>query len=116
MTFIRAADEDTYQRGGDEVKPHTALVEYQAPQDLQTALNLGISETGQGQEGLLKILDQVLRYSVNTWHQGFLDKLYASTNAPGVASELILAVLNTNVHVYQVSPALTVIEKYTAKR
>jgi len=30
-------------------------------------------------------------------------------------SELLLAVLNTNVHVYQVSPALTIIEKTTAK-
>lgn len=45
-----------------------------------------------------------------------MDKLYASTNAPGVAAELILATLNTNVHVYQVSPALTVIEKYTGQR
>jgi glutamate decarboxylase len=61
-------------------------------------------------------LEKVLKYSVNTWHQGFLDKLYASTNAPGVAAELILATLNTNVHVYQVSPALTVIEKYTGQR
>ena len=31
-----------------------------------------------------------------------------------MASELLLAALNTNVHVYQVSPALTVIEKHTA--
>lgn len=53
---------------------------------------------------------------MNTWHQGFLDKLYASTNAPGVASELILAALNTNVHVYQVSPALSIIEKYTGRQ
>lgn len=45
-----------------------------------------------------------------------MDKLYASTNAPGVAAELILATLNTNVHVYHVSPALTVIEKFTANR
>lgn len=30
-------------------------------------------------------------------------------------SELLLAVLNTNVHVYQVSPALTIIEKTTGK-
>lgn len=44
-----------------------------------------------------------------------MDKLYASTDAPGVASELILAVLNTNLHVYQVSPALTIIEKTTSR-
>ena len=73
-------------------------------------------EHGTGQDGLIEALQKVLRYSVNTWHQGFLDKLYASTNAPGVASELILAALNTNVHVYQVSPALSVIEKYTGRQ
>lgn len=61
------------------------------------------------------MLDPILKYSVNTWHQGFLDKLYASTNAPGVAADLILSVLNTNLHVYQVSPALTLIEKHTSK-
>ena len=60
-------------------------------------------------------LEKILQYSVNTWDQGFLDKLYASTDAVGVASELILAVLNTNVHVYQVSPALTIIEKTTTR-
>lgn len=57
----------------------------------------------------------VLRYSVNTWDQGFLDKLYAATTPIGLAADLLLSSLNTNLHVYQVSPALTVIEKETAK-
>lgn len=34
----------------------------------------------------------------------------------GVISELLLAVLNTNVHVYQVSPVLTLMEKHVTKR
>lgn len=45
-----------------------------------------------------------------------MDKLYASTNPPGVAAELILAALNANVHVYHASPALTVVEKHTGER
>ena len=57
----------------------------------------------------------MLKYSVNTFSPGFLDKLYAATNAPGLASELILSALNTNLHVYQVSPVLTLIEKQTTK-
>ena len=52
---------------------------------------------GKGKEGLLSTVEQVLKYSVNTWDLGFMDKLYASTNAVGVVSELLLAVLNTNV-------------------
>lgn len=33
------------------------------------------------------------------------------TGAPGIAVELVLATLNTNLHVYAVSPALTLLEK-----
>lgn len=91
-------------------------MDYKKPEELRDILQLEIPEQGTQQAGLIDVLQKVLRYSVNTWHQGFLDKLYASTNAPGVAAELILAALNTNVHVYQVSPALTVIEKYTGQR
>ena len=79
---------------------------------MQFALPLG---DGSGKAGLMRIFDLLLKYSVNTWHQGFLDKLCASTNGVGVVSDLLLSVLNTNLHVYRVSPALTVIEKATAK-
>lgn len=48
---------------------------------------------------------------MNTWAQGFMDKLYASPSPPGVAAEMVLAALNTNLHVYGVSPALSVLEK-----
>lgn len=91
-------------------------MDFKKPEELRDILQLEIPEQGRRQDGLIAVLQKVLQYSVNTWHQGFLDKLYASTNAPGVAAELILATLNTNVHVYQVSPALTVIEKYTGQR
>ncbi|KAJ6083235.1 hypothetical protein N7467_007370 [Penicillium canescens] len=122
IPFIRSADENP--RGSSKkngANGHTglagtSLVDYKKPEELRDILQLDIPEKGTGQEGLIETLQKVLQYSVNTWHQGFLDKLYASTNAPGVAAELILATLNTNVHVYQVSPALTVIEKFTGQR
>jgi hypothetical protein len=128
IPFIRSADEDTLgpraQNGvsksngtnGNHTIVGTSLVDYKKPEVLQDILKLNLPQQGTGQDGLIEVLRNVLRYSVNTWHQGFLDKLYASTNAPGVASELILAALNTNVHVYQVSPALSVIEKYTGQQ
>jgi glutamate decarboxylase len=78
---------------------------------LKQLLDFNVQDAGQGKDGVLQAVEKILQYSVNTWDQGFLDKLYASTNAVGVASELLLAALNTNVHVYQVSPALAVIEK-----
>ena len=90
-------------------------MDYKKPQDLQRALQLDLPERG-SPEDFLQVVRKVLRYSVNTWHPGFLDKLYSSTNPVGVVSELLLATLNTNVHVYQVSPVLTLIEKYTGKK
>ncbi|KAI3402070.1 hypothetical protein diail_4044 [Diaporthe ilicicola] len=70
---------------------------------------------GLGKDGLTAAISQILKFSVNTWDQGFLDKLYSSTNAVGVVTEMLLAALNTNLHVYSVSPALTIIEKVTAR-
>ncbi|KAA8566706.1 hypothetical protein EYC84_009239 [Monilinia fructicola] len=95
--------------------PRTTLLEHHDPEKLVQLLDFNLPNHGKGKDGLLSTVEQVLKYSVNTWDQGFLDKLYASTNAVGVISELILAVLNTNLHVYHVSPALTVIEKTTAR-
>lgn len=87
-----------------------------SPDELVKRLAFSLpAKNGLGREGLLETIQQLLRYSVNTWDQGFLDKLYASNTAVGVISELVLSVLNTNVHVYQVSPALTIIEKTTAR-
>ncbi|KAL1957976.1 hypothetical protein VTO42DRAFT_5368 [Malbranchea cinnamomea] len=118
LQFIESADliPEGSKQGGDGNNGIPRLVEYKKPEELQAALQLEYPASGQGPEGLLRILEKVLKYSVNTWHQGFLDKLYASTNAPGLAAELIIAALNTNVHVYQVSPALSVIEKNTGKQ
>ncbi|KAF1839732.1 PLP-dependent transferase [Decorospora gaudefroyi] len=123
IPFIASADEDAKTKptghglrieGGG---PRTVLVEHHPPKKLESILkeDLEINEEKTGKDGLVKLVDTILKYSVNTWDQGFLDKLYASTNAVGVVSELLLAVLNTNSHVYQVSPVLTLIEKHTTR-
>lgn len=121
IPFIRSADHDArskekgHGRQADGGGPRTTLVEYHKAQKLIQLLDFKLPNEGQGQAGFLKWVEKILQYSVNTWDQGFMDKLYASSDAAGVASELILAVLNTNLHVYQVSPALTIIEKTTSR-
>lgn len=60
--------------------------------------------------GTFDLIKSTLEYSVNSWNPRFMDKLYAGTNPIGVIAELLLAVLNSNVHVYQVSPVLTLME------
>ena len=85
------------------------------PADLVAHLKLNLPAEAKGKDGLMDLIEKVLKYSVNTWDQGFMDKLYSTTNPVGVISDLLLSVLNTNLHVYQVSPALTIIEKTTAR-
>lgn len=70
-----------------------------------------------GNQGQLFLtIDKVFKYSVNTWSPGFLDKLYASNNPIGVVADMVLSMLNTNSHVYTVSPVLSVLENYIGKK
>ena len=46
---------------------------------------------GEGKSSLIAFVQKTLQYSVNTWHQGFMDKLYASTNAVcGIDNHLVI--------------------------
>ena len=71
------------------------MVEHHKPEKLAKLMNFDLSTNARGKEGLLSTVEQVLKYSVNTWDQGFLDKLYASTNAVCEASELAYENLHT---------------------
>lgn len=83
------------------------------PLEVASRLSLSLPQTGQGLDGTTALISRILSTSVNTWSQGFLSKLYAGPSPLGALSELLLGTLNTNVHVFKVSPALTIIEKAT---
>lgn len=52
------------------------------PEELSRLLKLNLPDgDGVGKDGLLELVQKTLDYSVNTWDQGFMDKLYNSTNA-----------------------------------
>jgi glutamate decarboxylase len=80
------------------------------PRELSQKLKLELPQKGQEYQGLLKDVDMLLDNSAVTWNPGFLEKLYASTNPVGIASDMLLSILNTNSHVFTVSPALSLIE------
>lgn len=95
VPFIRAADEAVAERATGNIAPDEAgrisnvLVDFhQNPRELADKMKLSLPNNGLGKDGLLKTIQQVLQYSVNTWDQGFLDKLYASTNAVRTAHKL----------------------------
>ncbi|EME77802.1 uncharacterized protein MYCFIDRAFT_145816, partial [Pseudocercospora fijiensis CIRAD86] len=122
-SFIQAADDNTasnangYSEHAKPVGDHrpTTLLDPNPPQQLQQLLACSLPQQGLGRDGFIEMVQKLYRHSVNTWHQGFLDKLYASITPVGLAADLVLSSLNTNVHVYQVSPALTIVEKQTGR-
>nr|POF02223.1 l-aspartate decarboxylase dtxs4 [Quercus suber] len=122
VEFIRVADHDTIchalrQNGNHDIEStdRPVILNHHPPKELEGLLSIPLPHEPRGKSGLLQAVDEVLRYSVNTWSQGFLDKLYASTTPAGLAADMLLSALNTNVHVYQVSPVLTVVEKQTSR-
>ena len=72
--------------------------------------SLHLPDQAEGKHGVLPLIEDTLKYSVRTWIPRFMDKLYAGANPIGVIAELITAVLNTNVHVFHVSPVFTLQE------
>ena len=102
IPFIRSADEDAAVKetghglaipGGG---PRTAIVEHHRPPKLVKLLDFRLPQgEGKGREGLLAMVENILKYSVNTWDQGYMHSLYASTNAVrifmSISSKMLIA-------------------------
>ncbi|KAI8846811.1 pyridoxal phosphate-dependent transferase, partial [Chytridium lagenaria] len=78
--------------------------------------NLELPEQGLSKDEFWETVEVTLRESIRTCSPRFLDKLYSGTDAIGQMAELLTAVLNTNVHVYSVSPVFTLMELSCIKR
>ncbi|CAG8696015.1 7549_t:CDS:2 [Gigaspora margarita] len=81
--FVSQMKEIMVEHVNNSRKPDALVLDYKSPEELK---------------------------NVNTWHPGFMGKLYAGTNPVGIISEMLITLLNANSHVYHVSPALTIIE------
>ena len=88
IPFIHAADQEAPHKATGQSsldakgRANNVLVDSHTPESLLNHLRFSLpTDEGLGKDGLLQTIQQVLKYSVNTWDQGFLDKLYASTNA-----------------------------------
>lgn len=120
--FVARADGVRMEQAIGEKHSNGTRALFQTESESIAGLERRLKESGflnfdQGaiRDNLADILQIILKHSVNTSAPGFLDKLYAAPLPPGVFAELVLAVLNTNVHVYQVSPVLTLVEKHVTK-
>ncbi|KIV96379.1 hypothetical protein PV10_00260 [Exophiala mesophila] len=119
IPFLNKADNERQSHRDNQAISPSSLVDAKSPQELTEILRqngtLTLPDQGTSQDGLVQSLKSLLAYSVNTSAPGFLDKLYGAPLPPGIAAELILGVLNTNLHVYQVSPVLTLMETHVTR-
>ncbi|ORX82488.1 PLP-dependent transferase [Basidiobolus meristosporus CBS 931.73] len=95
---------------------NTQVVEHLCPEELVKVFDFGLEKDGVGRDGILDTIQGMLKYSVRSWNSKFIDKLYSGTDPIGVVSELMLGILNSNNHVYHVSPVTTMMEIKTAER
>ncbi|KAK0566729.1 Glutamate decarboxylase 2 [Tilletia horrida] len=118
----QTTDAKATQQAGEAGAP---VVQEHTPSELQHLLQIDFPEGTQddvaasraGTDRVLASAEAILQNSVNHWTQGrFAAKLYSSTDAVGIASELLLAFLNANGHVYSAAPALSVIEVATVAK
>lgn len=120
LNLIKPKIIDFIEKSNPESEKYEAdsLGKYHEPEFLKTQiLKEELNEGIRGNEEILaKTIDNILQYSVNTWNPGFMDKLYASNTPVGLISDILLSTLNTNSHVYTVSPIVSVIENYIGKR
>lgn len=98
-------------------RPDSKVGKRVLPQELlEEVESLQLGQEGHGLEGLKTSTEFLLENSVATWSNRFLEKLYAGNEPVGVASDLLLSVLNTNAHVFTASPAFSVIERFVSKK
>ena len=84
------------------------------PSEIRDALG-PIPQDGATIEECVETIKTTFEYSMKTMHPFFNDKLYYGTDPVGQMAEYIVSILNTNSHVFHVSPVFSVMEKECAK-
>lgn len=81
IPFVREAD-PTFANA--HIARGQRLINHPLPRrDLVDHLALTFGNSPAGKDGALALISQLLDHSVNTWNQGFMDKLYSGTNPVG---------------------------------
>lgn len=107
LTLVKPLIKEHYAECG---KPHsTPINNFAMPREILAALG-EIPRKGQSIEECVETIKTTFKYSVKTMHPLFNDKLYSGSDPIGQIAEYIVAVLNTGVHVYHVSPVFSVME------
>ncbi|KAK6181016.1 hypothetical protein SNE40_008963 [Patella caerulea] len=99
---------DALKDGSD---PHSKVIEWKHPHELEKILDLHIPENSTSKPALLDICRQVVQYSVKTGHPHFFNQLWAGVDSYGLAGAWLTDALNSSQYTYEVAPVFTLMEK-----
>jgi glutamate/tyrosine decarboxylase-like PLP-dependent enzyme len=86
------------------------VVNYSTASDLRKKITLDEQEQGANLNDMVDAVKMALQYSVRTSHPLFMDKLYCGSEPVGQVAELVVSILNTNVHTFAVAPLFAAME------
>jgi len=86
------------------------LSEYLPPSDLSSNLSLKIGDVGIEENEFLSLIDDYLKYAVNTASPQFTNQLWSGRNTPALLGEMLTAFTNASVYTYETAPVATLIE------
>lgn len=115
LTYTDTLLEHTFERITRYLKEqiHTTdqqVVMHKSPAELHELMDLNIPQKGVKDDAFISLMDDYLKYAVNTGHKQFLNQLYAGFNLPAFIGELITALTNTSMYTYEVAPVASLIE------
>ncbi|XP_012271604.1 cysteine sulfinic acid decarboxylase [Orussus abietinus] len=87
------------------------VVEWMEPGLLRSILDLKLPVNGVSHDELLRLISQVIRYSVKTGHPRFVNQLFSSVDPYGLVGQWLTDSLNPSVYTYEVSPVFSLMEE-----
>lgn len=92
------------------------VCEWQPPEQLRQLLDLEMRDTGESQDKLLKLCQDVIHFSVKTNHPRFFNQLYAGLDYYSLAARILTEALNPSIYTYEVSPVFLLVEEAVLKK
>ncbi|CAL1285204.1 unnamed protein product [Larinioides sclopetarius] len=87
------------------------VAEFRHPKELEKIFDLRIEDEPSTHEQMVKLCQDVLKYSVKTCHPMFVSRLYQGVDGYGLAGAWLTEALNTNQTTYEVAPVFVLLEK-----
>ncbi len=91
------------------------LFTYHSIQELQIILDLDKNSNNNIDE-LIVWAKKYIKYSINTSHSNFANRMWSGANLPSIIGEIIVAITNSSNCTFESAPVATIIEKYMIKQ